>query len=85
MAESQSQQTIAVHVLGELLADLLGCFNGLVVCRDTSDANGILVDIAAGSAAVTVRYLPTGTFHFCPVFTGLVDAVFSPLRRRQLA
>lgn len=53
-AESQAQQTIVVLVLHELLADLLGSLDGLARGLNATNNDGVLVDVTAGGALVTI-------------------------------
>lgn len=53
-AESQTQQTIVVLVLQELRADLLGSLNSLASGLDSTNSDGVLVDITASTAAIAV-------------------------------
>lgn len=53
-AESQTQQAIIVLVLHELLADLLGSLNCLAGGPDSTNGNGVFVDITTGTAAIAV-------------------------------
>lgn len=60
-AECQTQQTVVVLVLGELRTDGAGGFHGLRVGCHVTHCHGVLVDIAAGGAAVAVRDIPRGS------------------------
>jgi len=60
-AESQTQKTIVVLVLHELSADLAGSLDGLGSGLDTTDGNGVFVDITASRATIAVGNRPAGT------------------------
>lgn len=83
-AESQTEQTIVVLVLHELLADLLGSLNGLTGGLDATNNDSVLVDFTAGRALVTVGDGPGSTRQFGAV-AGLVDGMASLLGSRQLS
>lgn len=74
-AKGQTQETVVVAVLHELLADLLGGFDGLAVRGDAAHGDGVFVDVAAGAAAVAVGDLPGVAVHLGGVAGGLVDGV----------
>lgn len=75
LAECQAQQAVVVLVLRELLADLAGGLDGLAVGVDAANSHGVLVDVAAGGAAVAVGDVPAGALDLGGVAGGLVDAV----------
>ena len=76
----QTQQTVIILVHGKLPADILGGLNGLSMRGDTTDTDGILVDITASPAAITVGDLPAVSFQLSRVGSWLVDAVTTPFR-----
>lgn len=83
-AESQAQQTIVVLVLHELLADLLGSLNGLARGLDATNNDGVLVDVTAGRALVTIGDGPGSTRQLGAV-AGLVDGVAGLLGSGKLS
>lgn len=76
----QTQQTVIILVHGKLPADILGGLNGLSMRGDTTDTDGILVDVTASPAAITVGDLPAVSFQLSRVGSWLVDAVTTPFR-----
>lgn len=58
--KGQTEETVVAGVLGELAADGCSDFNGLGAGGDAADDNGVLVDVAAGRAAVSVGDFPGG-------------------------
>lgn len=82
-AEGQAQEAIAVLVLGELGADPRGGLDGLGVGSHTANSDGVLVDITAGRAAVSVADAPGVAAHLSSIRRGLVDRVTGALRRAQ--
>lgn len=82
-AEGQTQETVVVGVLGELGADLGGSLDSLAGGLDGADGDGVLVDVTAGGAAITVGDGPGGAAQLGTV-VGLVDGVARLLRGRQL-
>lgn len=57
-AKSQTKQTVVVLIVDELLADLGGSLNRLGGSLDTTDGDGVLVDVTASRALVTVLDRP---------------------------
>lgn len=84
-AESQTQEAIIVLVLHELLADLLGSLNGLASGLDSTNDDGVLVNITTGTTAITVGDLPASTRQLLAGGANLVDVVATLLRRGELA
>lgn len=58
--KGQAEETVVACVLGELAADGCSDFNGLGGGGDATDDYGVLVDVAAGRAAVSVGDFPGG-------------------------
>lgn len=73
-AERQTKQSVIVLVVDELLADLLRSFDGLAISLHAADSDGVLVDIAAGTAAVSVGDVPGVALHLLAA-GGVVDCV----------
>lgn len=82
-AESETEQAVVVLVLGELLADLGGSLDSLTGGLDSADGDGILVDITAGGAAVSVGDGP-GVARQLGAVVRLVEAVTLLLRSGKL-
>lgn len=78
-AESQTKQTVVVLVVDELLADLGGSLNRLGRGRDATDNDGVLVDVTASRALVTILDRPGVAGELGGIAAGLVDAVASRL------
>lgn len=53
-AKSKAEKTIIICVLLELGANLLSSLNSLLGSSDSANSNSICVDVAAGSASITV-------------------------------
>lgn len=49
-------------VVGELVRDLLGGFDSLVLDSEATDGNGVKVDVTATAALVTVGDIPNSTW-----------------------
>lgn len=60
-AESKAEKTAGLGVPGELVRDLLGRFNSLVLDSEATDGNGVKIDVAAAAALVTVGDVPSST------------------------
>lgn len=74
-AESQTKQAVVVLVVDELLADLGGSLNRLGRSLDATNHNGVLVDVTASRALVTVGDGPAVASQLGSVAARLVEAV----------
>lgn len=83
-AESKTKQTVVVLVVDELLADLGGSLNRLGGGRDTTNDDGVLVDVTASRALVAVLDGPGVASQLGSIAARLVEAVARGLGGRQL-
>jgi hypothetical protein len=74
-AESQTQQTVVVLILSKLLADFAGSLNSLTLGSDTAHGDGVLIDVTASAAAITIGDVPAGALDLGGVAGRLVDVV----------
>lgn len=72
-AESETQETVVVLVLNELLANLTGSLDGLALGSNAAHSNSVLINIAAGTAAVAIADVPASTIDLGGVSRRLVD------------
>lgn len=76
-AECQAQQTVVLLVVHELLADLLGSFDGLTVGLNTTDNDAVPINVAASRASIAIGDGPTVARQLGGIAAGLVDGVTS--------
>lgn len=74
-AESETQQTVIVLVLNKLIANLASGLDGLALGSDAAHGDSILINVTAGTAAITVADVPAGTSDLGGVSRRLVDVV----------
>lgn len=84
-AKSKAEKTIIVCVLLELGANLLSSFNGLLGSSDSANSDSVCVDIAAGTASITVRNIPGSPRDLFSTLRGVVDGMAGLLRARKFS
>ena len=63
-AECKTEKPAGLGIVGELIRDLRGGFNSLVLDSEATYGNGVKVDIAAAAASIAVGNVPASILDF---------------------
>lgn len=84
-AESQTEKAVIVNVLLEFGTDSFGSLDSLLGSGNSTDNNGICVNVTAGTATIAVGDIPSISTKLGSALARVVDRVARLLRSRKLS